>query len=225
MERANPGNAVRMRVRTGRGDRATRERPGWCGRILLTGAVSWIALFALGPMYPASAAQDTPLVLEPEETFSSRSDVQLHLETTLGEGEQAQPRTGSLWTDTALLLGGTLVYTAIHPHVRPRMLERGSLANIRDNFTDPVGRALRGTDRDPFFVNYVSHPVTWGGTAGLLRARGHSPLEAFAVSQGHSVLWEYVIEGSFAVPSGRDMVTNFVSAAVEVFVLHPLLFD
>lgn len=155
--------------------------------------------------YSAGAAQEMPPVVEPP----------------VVEGDP----TPSLWMDAAVIVGGTAVYTAIHPHVRPRMLERGSFANIRDNFTDPVGRALQGVDRDPFFVNYVSHPVTWGGMAGLLRARGHSALEAFAVSQGHSVLWEYVIEGSFARPSGRDMVTNFVSAAVEAFVLHPLFFD
>lgn len=141
-----------------------------------------------------------------------------------GEGPPAggSARAPNLLRDAALLAGGTTGYALARDKHRGFILGHGSVDNVLANFRRPVRRALQGTDEDSFLTNYVAHPVTWGGIALYLKRQGYSDLGALGLSQAHSVFWEYVVEGSYTTPSGRDMVTNLVSAAAVVYGL-PLL--
>lgn len=126
----------------------------------------------------------------------------------------------SVLVDHAAVYGATLVYAAAYGHVRNQLLEKGSWSNIADNFRDPIGRAIEGArnDNDPFETNYIAHPVTWGLVGYFFRSRGHGFLPSLLMSQGHSVFWEYVIEGSYAKPSGKDLITNFVGAGLGILI-------
>jgi hypothetical protein len=139
--------------------------------------------------------------------------------------EASPPRPGrgpNLLHDGGLLLGGTTAYALARDKHRGFILAKGSVDNVLANFRHPVRRALAGSDEDSFLTNYVAHPLTWGGIALYLKHQGYSDHGAFALSQAHSVFWEYVVEGSYTTPSGRDMVTNFFSAAFVVYGL-PLI--
>lgn len=118
----------------------------------------------------------------------------------------------------AMVYGVTVLYAAAYADVRKRILDRGSLSNIARNFRDPIGRAVEGArrDNDPFKTNYVAHPVSWGLVGYYFRSRGHSFWSSLAMSQGHSVFWEYVVEGSYAMPSGTDLITNFLGATAGI---------
>lgn len=142
------------------------------------------------------------------------------------EDPDARPgRNPNLLRDGGLLLGGTTAYAMARDKHRGRILGHGSVDNVLANFRRPVGRARAGSDEDSFLTNYVSHPLTWGSIALYLKHQGYSDHGAFALSQAHSVFWEYVVEGSYTTPSGRDMVTNFFSAAAVVYGLPLLVGD
>lgn len=132
--------------------------------------------------------------------------------------EEEQVASPSALRDQALVYGATLAYAAGYGHVRKQMLEKGSLSRVWANFRDPIGRAVEGarSDRDPWETNYVAHPVSWGVVGYYLRSQGHSFWSSLAMSQGHSVFWEYVIEGSYARPSGKDMITNFGGSVLGI---------
>lgn len=122
-----------------------------------------------------------------------------------------------LLRDVGLLTLGTTGYAVLRDKQRRGMFRRGSFANVLENFKHPVRRALDSRDDDSFLTNYVAHPLTWGGIALYLKSEGYSDIGALALTQAHSVYWEYVIEGSYVLPSGRDMVTNFVSVAFLIY--------
>lgn len=135
----------------------------------------------------------------------------------LSPEDGARPASPDLVRDAALLTGGTAGYAFVRNKHRGRILRSGSLAHVLDNFRHPIQRALDSRDDDSFLTNYVAHPLTWGGIALYLKSEGYSDLGALALSQAHSVYWEYVVEGSYTLPSGRDMVTNFVSATFVIY--------
>lgn len=136
---------------------------------------------------------------------------------SLSPEEAARPASPDLVRDAALLTLGTTGYAVLRDKQRRGMFRRGSFANVLENFKHPIRRALDSRDNDSFLTNYVAHPLTWGGIALYLKSEGYSDLGALALSQAHSVYWEYVIEGSYVLPSGRDMVTNFVSVAFVIY--------
>lgn len=125
-------------------------------------------------------------------------------------------------TDALVLGTGTAAYGLVASWLCNRCLENPSFENVRKNLGNPVGRLGSREDDDGFFHNYVSHPLVWGGLGIVLRERGYGPWGALAVTQAHSVWWEYVVEGVWKPPSRVDMLTNLVSPVVTIFVLHPL---
>lgn len=140
-----------------------------------------------------------------------------------GSGEpdtdgEASPSIGS---DVLRIGGVTALVTLINPDVRKGVFTQGSLSHIAQNFRYPVRRAIEGgrEDDDAFIHNRIAHPLSWGGMGYYLRRQGYSRPGALLFTQVHSVVWEYVIEGSFQKPSGKDLVTNFVSSAVGVWLL------
>lgn len=128
----------------------------------------------------------------------------------------------TLATDLALVGGGTVLVALLNPDVRGGVFEEGSLGHVVDNFRSPIRRALEGgrEDDDHFVHNRIAHPLTWGGLGYYLRERGYSRRDALLFTQAHSVLWEYVIEGSFQKPSAKDLATNFTASAAAVYLLH-----
>jgi len=131
----------------------------------------------------------------------------------------------TLATDLGVIGGLTALVTVLNPDVRTGILQEGSLGRVADNFRSPVRRALEGgrEDDDHFVHNRISHPLSWGGMGYYLRERGYSRVDALLFTQAHSVVWEYVIEGSFQKPSGKDLVTNFTSSLAAIFLLHDRL--
>ncbi len=132
--------------------------------------------------------------------------------------------TPNLRKDILVLGGATLFFSAVHSSVRQGILERGSAGAILQNFRNPVRRAVEGAreDVDPFLTNYVAHPISWALVGLFLKDRGYSNLGTLLLAQGHSIVWEYVIEGSYQKPSGKDLISNLAGTSAAVFLLHPL---
>jgi hypothetical protein len=139
------------------------------------------------------------------------------------ERREAGP-TPNLRKDILVVGGATLLFSAVHSSVRQGILQRGSAGRILQNFRDPVGRAIEGAreDVDPFLTNYVAHPVSWALVGLYLKDRGYSNVGTLFLAQAHSIVWEYVIEGSYQKPSGKDLISNLAGTSAAVFILHPL---
>lgn len=116
--------------------------------------------------------------------------------------------------DLTRIYGATLLFSAVHPDVRGPFFREGSLARVGGHVRRPIRSAVEGwrEDDDPVFTNYVAHPLSWGAIGYYLRSRGHSRTASLLLSQGHSLFWEYVLEGTYQKPSGKDLVTNLASA-------------
>lgn len=138
-----------------------------------------------------------------------------------GDSGSPPPRRPSIGSDVVKIGGVTALVTLINPDVRTGVFTQGSLSHIAQNFRHPVRRAVEGgrEDDDAFIHNRIAHPLSWGGMGYYLHRQGYSRPGALLFTQVHSVVWEYVIEGSFQKPSGKDLVTNFVSSAVGVWLL------
>lgn len=160
-------------------------------------------LLTLGPPAEAAGADTTD------------SDAGATADTVVASPSDAGP---SLLRDHAVVYGATAVFTVAHADVRNRIRDHGSWSTIAANFRDPVGRAVEGyrLDRDPFLTNYVAHPVSWALVGYYFRSRGHGFWGSLAMSQAHSVFWEYVIEGSYHEPSGKDLITNFAGSLLGI---------
>jgi hypothetical protein len=129
-----------------------------------------------------------------------------------------------LFTDLVVVGGFTAFYTVANPSVRTGFFSQGSFGEVIANFRSPLRRAIEGAreDQDPFVTNYVAHPVSWAFLGLYLKERGHSGLSALLFSQAHSVVWEYVIEGKYQKPSGKDLITNLAGASFAIFAAHGL---
>jgi hypothetical protein len=68
----------------------------------------------------------------------------------------------------------------------------------------------------------VAHPLSYAGMGLYLKERGYSDWSAFTFTQVHNIIWEYVIEGSFVPPSGKDIITNFTSGGISIFIMDRL---
>lgn len=136
----------------------------------------------------------------------------------------ASDSTPGIAADVALLGGITLAYSLVHPNVRPGMLEEGSIGEVVANFRRPIRRALEGKaeDTDSFWTNNVAHPLSWAVVGMYLKERGYSSSSALLLSQLHSITWEYIIEGSYKKPSGRDLVANLAGSSLAILAVYEL---
>lgn len=127
-------------------------------------------------------------------------------------------------TDVLVIGATTGVWTVLNPAVREGILREASIRHITDNFRRPIRRAIEGgrDDQDPFTTNYVAHPISWGMLGLYLKERGYSNASALVFTQAHSVVWEYVIEGAYMKPSGKDLIANVVGATLAIYVVHGL---
>ena len=63
-------------------------------------------------------------------------------------------------------------------------------------------------DRDPFFWNYIAHPLAGQWTYLMERNHGASPLRSFLFSTAASLAWEYGVEAAIEHPSAQDLITT-----------------
>lgn len=79
----------------------------------------------------------------------------------------------------------------------------GSFDNILRN--DLAGPRWDG---DPWYWNYVTHPVAGAEYYLLARNRGCDPFESFLYGAALSAYWELVTEAYFERPSGQDLLVT-----------------
>lgn len=148
---------------------------------------------------------------------------------TRGEGELSVKTSSGkkgkrLLVDISIIGAMTMSVALLKSDIREGILERGSLDNIIENFKDPYNKAKEGAriDDDSFILNYVAHPLSYTGMGLYLKERGYSDWSALTFTQVHNIIWEYVIEGSFVPPSGKDLITNLTSSGISIFVMDRL---
>lgn len=127
--------------------------------------------------------------------------------------------------DAALAAAASAAVALGKPDIRRAIFRDGSVGNVIENFAFPVAQVRAGTrrDDDPFWINHVAHPVSFGVEALYLKHHGYGDGTAFLFTQVHSVLWEFVVEGCAFEPSGKDLVADAVGAAAAVWIVYPLL--
>jgi hypothetical protein len=127
--------------------------------------------------------------------------------------------------DATLAAAASVAVAMGKPDIRRAIFRDGSVGNVIDNFAFPIAQVRAGTrrDTDPFWVNNIAHPVSFGVEALYLKHQGYGNAEAFLFTQAHSVVWEFVVEGCAFEPSGKDLVTDAVGAAAAIWVIHPLV--
>jgi hypothetical protein len=129
-----------------------------------------------------------------------------------------------LWQDAALVSAATCVYVLALSDTRERIFHEASIKKVWQNFADPIHSAIQGgkMDHNSFWINYVAHPVSFAGLGLYLKERGYSNGGALLFSQTLNIVWEYVIEGSMWLPSGKDLITDLCGSLAAIYVLAPL---
>jgi hypothetical protein len=151
----------------------------------------------------------------------------LLLAALLLEGAAAgpEPKRPKLLVDVALAAGASAAIAMGKPDIRDAIFEDARFSNVFENFAHPVRQVRIGTERDsdPFWVNNVAHPGLFALEGFWLKHRGYSDRSAFLFTQVHSIVWEFVIEGSAFEPSGKDLIADAAGAALGIWVIWPLL--
>jgi len=137
---------------------------------------------------------------------------------------RAEKKKIKLWQDVAVVSAATCVYVLVLSDTRQRIFHEASIKKVWQNFKDPVNRAIQGgkMDHNSFWINYVAHPVSFAGLGLYLKERGYSNGGALLFSQTLNIVWEYVIEGSMWLPSGKDLITDLCGSLAAIYVLAPL---
>ena len=137
---------------------------------------------------------------------------------------RAEKKKINLLQDAAIVSAVTCVYVLILPSTRRRIFHEASIEKVWQNFKDPINRAIQGgkMDHNSFWINYVAHPVSFAGLGLYLKERGYSNGGALLFSQTLNIVWEYVIEGSMWLPSGKDLLTDLCGSLAAIYVLEPL---
>lgn len=123
-----------------------------------------------------------------------------------GEKTEEEFRKTSLLDATILTgvpaLGASIAWIMNDPQYKGRTADE-FLEDFKEGFTGPPR-----LDNNPWYINYVGHPL-FGSEAYLLaRNRGVSPFGSFLYSTAASVAWEYLIENWVAHPSIQDLLVT-----------------
>jgi len=129
-----------------------------------------------------------------------------------------------IWKDIAVAGSATVAIAFLKPDLRRALLRDARLSNVAENFAHPIRQVRLGTrrDDDSFWVNGVAHPGLFALEALYLKRRRYGDGKAFLFTQVHSVVWEFVVEGSAFEPSGKDLVADAAGAATALWVLRPV---
>lgn len=106
-------------------------------------------------------------------------------------------------------LGFSIAWFMFDPQYKGRTADE-FLEDFKEGFTSPPK-----LDNNPWYINYIGHPL-FGSEAYLLaRNRGVSPFGSFLYSTAASVAWEYLIENWVGHPSIQDLlVTSSIGSLV-----------
>jgi hypothetical protein len=137
---------------------------------------------------------------------------------------RAEKKKIKLWQDVAIVSAVTCVYVLVLSDTRQRIFHEASIKKVWQNFKDPINSAIQGgkMDHNSFWINYVAHPLSFAGLGLYLKERGYSNGGALLFSQTLNVVWEYVIEGSMWLPSGKDLITDLCGSLAAIYILAPL---
>jgi hypothetical protein len=137
---------------------------------------------------------------------------------------QAEKKKINLCQDVAIVSAVTGIYILALSDTRQRIFHEASIKKVWQNFKDPIQSAVQGgkMDHNSFWINYVAHPLSFAGLGLYLKERGYSNGGALLFSQTLNVVWEYVIEGSMWLPSGKDLITDLCGSLAAIYILAPL---
>jgi len=137
---------------------------------------------------------------------------------------RAEKKKIKLFQDIAIVSAVTCVYVLVLSDTRRRIFHEASIEKVWQNLKDPINSAIQGGKRDhnSFWINYVAHPVSFGGLGLYLKERGYGNGGALLFSQILNIVWEYVIEGSMWLPSGKDLINDLCGSLAAIYVLAPL---
>ncbi|HKG95305.1 MAG TPA: DUF3943 domain-containing protein [Gemmatimonadaceae bacterium] len=109
---------------------------------------------------------------------------------------------------SALVLAGTSVASFGVLWVLPEEMSKWPKEDRQMNHFLDAYRSPPVWDRDPFFWNYIAHPVIGQYTYLMERNYGESRLRSFLFSTAASVAWEYGVEAAIEHPSAQDLLTT-----------------
>ena len=137
---------------------------------------------------------------------------------------RAEKKKINLLQDAAIVSAVTCVYVLVLSDTRRRIFHEASIKKVWQNFKAPINSAIQGgkMDHNSFWINYVAHPVSFAGLGLYLKERGYSNGGALLFSQTLNIVWEYVIEGSMWLPSGKDLINDLCGSLAAIYVLAPL---
>ncbi|MEI6614474.1 MAG: DUF3943 domain-containing protein [Chrysiogenales bacterium] len=137
---------------------------------------------------------------------------------------RAEKKKIKLFQDIAIVSAVTCVYVLVLSDTRRRIFHEASIEKVWQNLKDPINSAIQGGKRDhnSFWINYVAHPVSFAGLGLYLKERGYDNGGALLFSQILNIVWEYVIEGSMWLPSGKDLINDLCGSLAAIYVLAPL---
>jgi hypothetical protein len=136
----------------------------------------------------------------------------------------AEKKKINLLQDAAIVSAVTCIYILVLPSTRQRIFHEASIEKVWRNLKDPIHSAIQGgkNDHNSFWINYVGHPASFAGLGLYLKERGYSSGGALLFSQTLNFFWEYVIEGSMWLPSGKDLITDLCGSLAAIYILAPL---
>ncbi len=79
---------------------------------------------------------------------------------------------------------------------------------------------LPAIDKDTWYINYVGHPYQGSCYYNALRSQGATWWQSGLFSLGHSLLWEYVVEGGMEQPSVQDIIVTPVGGSLLGELFH-----
>ncbi|HSQ34575.1 MAG TPA: DUF3943 domain-containing protein, partial [Candidatus Binatia bacterium] len=137
---------------------------------------------------------------------------------------RAEKKKIDLLQDAAIVSAVTCVYVLVLSDTRRRIFREASMEKVWKNFADPIRSAIDGgkMDHNGFWINCVAHPLSFACLGLYLKERGYSNGGALLFSQTVNVIWEYVIEGSLWLPSGKDLISDLCGSLAAIYVLAPL---
>lgn len=92
---------------------------------------------------------------------------------------------------------------------------RAVLPQYKKTFT-----GLPTIDKDIWYINYVGHPYQGSCYYNALRSQGATWWQSGLFSLGHSLLWEYVVEGGMEQPSVQDIIVTPVGGSLLGELFH-----
>ncbi len=93
--------------------------------------------------------------------------------------------------------------------------------------TSKVNQQYRNTfsaapviDKDHWYINYLGHPYQGACYYNSIRSQGAKFWQAGLFAIGHSLIWEYAIEGGMEQPSVQDLIVTPLAGSLLGELIH-----